>query len=203
MRNKNIRRIRHAARPEVSGPVHVTLRILAGLPNMRKPRTYRVIERAFRAGCEGEGFRVVHYSVLSNHMHLFVNAANKESLSKGMQALAIRIARALNNHWNRKGRLFFDRYHSRVIEPVIHKIKRVLKYVLQNARKHGVSVPRGQADPYSSARWARWDQGWLMKRPLRSPPVAEPLCANTWIALSHGFDLEDLPGQRLHFDPIW
>ena len=96
MGQKHMRRIRHAPRPDVSGPVHVTVRLLAGLPNMRTPRAYRRLERAFRKGKEKSAFRLVHYAVLSNHMHLFVDVDDKRSLSKGMQALKVRLARALN-----------------------------------------------------------------------------------------------------------
>ena len=203
MRRRHIRRIRHAARPDVrNGPVHVTMRIRAGLPNMRTPRAYRVLERAFRKGNEREGFRLVHYAVLSNHLHLLVNAEDKRSLAKGMQGLAVRIARALNKHWRRKGTVFFDRYHSRVIKQTVYQIKKVLRYVLQNARKHGLSLPKGEADPYSSARWFRWDQSREMKRPLRSPPVARPLCFSTDVSLMHGLDINDLPGPRVHLDPF-
>ena len=85
-----------------------------------------------------------------------------------MQGLTVRIARALNKHWHRAGTVF-DRYHLRVIEKTVHQIKKVLRYVLQNARKHGVSLPTGEADPYSSARWFNWWQRAEMRRPLRSP----------------------------------
>jgi REP element-mobilizing transposase RayT len=203
MPRKHIKRIRHARRPDVSGAVHVTVRIRAGLPNMRTPRAYRALERAFRKGKEKGGFRLVQYAVLSNHMHLFVDADDKTSLAKGMQALQVRIARALNKHWHRKGRLFFDRYHSRAIEQSLHQIKKVLRYILQNARKHGVSLPKGEADPYSSARWFNWWQKREMRRPLRSPPVAEPSrCITTAFAHQHGLSIDDLPGPRLHFDPF-
>jgi len=203
MRRKHIGRIRHGRRPDVNGAVHVTIRIRAGLPNMRTPRAYRVLERAFRRGKEREGFRLVQYAVLSNHMHLFVDADDKWSLAKGMQGLKVRIARALNRHWHRGGTLFFDRYHARVIEPTMRQIKKVLRYVLQNARKHGVSVPRGEADPYSSARWFSWWQRGEMKRPLRSPPVALPTrCITTAFALVHGLDIDDLPGPRFQLDPV-
>ena len=115
-------------------------------------------------------------------------------------AAAVRIARALNKFWKRKGTVFFDRYHSRVIKPSVYQVKKVLRYVLQNARKHRVSLPRGEADPYSSARWFNW-WGWpRKKRPLRSPPVAQPLCWNTSISLLHGLDIDDLPGPRAHLD---
>ena len=203
MGQKHIRRIRHAPRPDVNGPVHVTVRLLAGLPSMRTPRAYRRIERAFRKGKEKPGFRVVHCAVLGNHMHLFVDADDKWSLAKGMQGLQVRIVRALNKHWHRTGQLFFDRYHSRPIKEKIHEIKKVLRYVLQNARKHGVSLPAGEADPYSSAPWFNWWQKREMRRPLRSPPVAMPTRSPlTAFALVHGLNIDDLPGPRPYIDPF-
>jgi len=202
--HEHIRRMRHGKRTDVHGPVHVTIRIRAGLPNMRTPRAYRVLERAFRMGKERAGFRLAHYAVLSNHMHLFVDADDKQSLADGMQGLKVRIARALNKHWHRAGTLFFDRCHSRPIKATIHEIKKALRYVLQNARWHGVSLPRGEADPYSSAPRFDWWQKREMKRPLRSPPVALPTkCITTGFALVHGLDIDDLPGPRLHLNGIW
>ena len=82
MQRKCLGRIRHAKRPDVNGPVHVTMRLRPGLPSMRTPRAHQ----------------------------------------KGMQ------------------------------------------------------------------------------RPLRSPPVASPLCFVTDVCLLRGLDIEDLPGRRHGFD---
>ena len=49
----------HSTRPEVSGVCHVVLRVRRGLPWLRTPRTYRVLERALRAGKEKKGFALV------------------------------------------------------------------------------------------------------------------------------------------------
>ena len=193
MHRKHLGRVRHAKRPDVNGPIHVTIKLRPGLPSMRTPRAYRL-------GNEREGFRLVHYCVLSNHLHLFVNADHRRNLSRGMNGLGIRIAKTLNRHWRRKGPVFFGRYHSRVIEATVHQIKKVLRYVLQNARRHGLPLPSGEADPYSSARWFRWFQKDGMNRPLRSPPVATPLCIATDVCLLHGLDIDDLPGRRYGFD---
>ncbi len=204
MRNKNIRRIRHAARPEVNGPVHITVRLRDGLPNMRTPRAYRKLERAFRKGNKKKGFRLVAYAVLSNHMHFFVDARSKQCLSKAMQALQVRLARTLNNHWHRKGTVWFDRYHSRPVEQRPSAIRRALRYVLQNARKHGVSLPTGMPDPYSSAPWFNWWQKSEMRRPLRSPPVERPsACITTEFLLVQGLNIHDLPGPRVDLGPFW
>jgi REP element-mobilizing transposase RayT len=48
------------------------------------------------AGGHKHNFRVVHFSVQSNHLHLIVEASDKDSLSRGMQGLTVRMARAVN-----------------------------------------------------------------------------------------------------------
>ena len=87
--------------------------------------------------------RLVHYSGLSNHLHLLVDVHGTKNLSRGMQGLTIRIAKALNRHWRRKGRVFADRFHASLLETVT-QIRRATRYVLLNARKHGIRISAGQ-----------------------------------------------------------
>ena len=163
----------HSTRPEVRGVCHVVLRICRGLPWLRTPKTYRVLERALRAGKEKKGFALVQYSVQGDHLHLLVEADSKVKLAWAMQGLMIRIAKALNRFWRRRaGSVFADRYFARLVEGA-KAIKRALMYVLNNARKHGAWSSPSQPDPFSSGRWYKgyWDLGPIC-RPLRAPPVA-------------------------------
>ena len=77
-------------------PLHVTVRLVDDFPTLRTPAMQAVLERAFAAGRERFGFRLVHFSVMSNHLHFVVEAENQTSLSRGMQGLLVRIARGLN-----------------------------------------------------------------------------------------------------------
>ena len=165
----------HSTRPEVRGVCHVVLRIRRGLPWLRTPKTYRILERAFRAGKEKKGFRLVQYSVQGDHLHLLVETDSKRKLSRAMQGLAIRIAKALNRFWHRRvGSVFAERYFSRFLENY-KQIKRALAYVLNNARKHGVWSSSTRPDPYSSGPWfTGWHEALSIRRPLRAPPVARP-----------------------------
>ena len=157
---------------------------------MRTPRAYRFLERAFRAGRARNGMHLIEYTVLSNHVHMIVEVHNRMQLSRGMQGLNIRLAKALNKYWRRKGKVFAERYFSVPVKSVQHAMK-VLKYVLNNARKHGIRVPKGTPDPFSSAKWfPRW-RG-RPRRPLRSPPVMESWSFWPW----GGFDVDEVPGQR-------
>ena len=69
-----------------------------------------------------------------------------------MQALQISAARALNAELGRRGNVFVDRYHPRVIASP-RQARNALAYVLNNWRKHGAhrTHPTWRVDPYSSA----------------------------------------------------
>lgn len=41
-------------------------------------------------------FRTCHFSVQSNHVHLLVEAKDRQALSRGVQGLAIRLARSVD-----------------------------------------------------------------------------------------------------------
>jgi len=95
-------------------PVHVTLRLRDGLPSLRKERELRVLDGCF-ASASTDAFRVCEFSVQSNHLHLIVEAQGTSALSKGVQGLAVRIAKRLNRLWHRRGSVFSDRCHARIL----------------------------------------------------------------------------------------
>ena len=64
---------------------------------MRRIDERDALIEAFRAGAKRFGFRLVHYAILTNHLHFIVEAKDRQALSRGMQGLLIRIARRLNN----------------------------------------------------------------------------------------------------------
>jgi REP element-mobilizing transposase RayT len=156
--------------------VHVTLKVMAGLPSLRRGRAHAVVVAAFAAMRERANFRLVHYSVQSNHVHLVCEARDRGELARGLQSLAIRIAKRLNRQWKRAGKLFADRYHDRILRTP-REVRNALAYVLNNAAKHGVALPRGEPDPCSSGRWF---DGWRGRGNLE--PSSGPLArARTWL----------------------
>jgi len=50
---------------------------------MREVGRMRVIEGAFGDGCDRLGFRLVHYSIQGNHLHLIVEAQDEKALARG------------------------------------------------------------------------------------------------------------------------
>ena len=101
------RRVAHAKRAQFASltPVHVTVRVIDGLPTLRSLRAARALKSAFLAGRERGDFRLVHFSVMSNHLHFVVEANDSCALSRGMQGLLVRIAHHLNSALSRSGRV--------------------------------------------------------------------------------------------------
>jgi hypothetical protein len=114
-------------------PVEVTKRVRAGPPSLRGLREFAALRGAISAGCERGGFKLVHCSVQSNHLHLLAGGGARSAPSRGLQGLAIRMARALNRLWRRSGCVFADRFHDRILRSP-REVGFALRYVLCNAR---------------------------------------------------------------------
>jgi len=171
-------------------PVHTTVRLRKGLPPLRNRKVYQVLRGCFAAACARDGFRVVHYSVQSTHLHFLVEAADRKALSRGMQGLLIRIAKALNRLWHRKGSLFTERFHEHILRTP-REVRNALAYVLNNVWRHvGSHLPSPRSgtpegiDAFSSAYWFDGWRGRRFRPPAGvDPPVVRP---RTWL-LSTGW----------------
>ena len=150
----NSGRVPHSPRPSValSEGVHVTIKLLGDIPSLRQEHVIKVIEDCFRKIKFRFDLALTAYTVMSNHIHLLVCVPNNEALRRGMQGLNIRLARAINRLFNRKGKVFADRFHARAVRGM-NAVRKALRYVVQNARKHGVPIPAGQWDRYSSGHY--------------------------------------------------
>jgi REP element-mobilizing transposase RayT len=164
-------------------PVHVTAKLCSGLPRLRGKLEYAALRAAFAAGCDRFGFRLVHYAVLNDHLHFIVEAGDRQSLTRGLRGLAIRIAKALNKLWSRRGRVFADRYHDRILKTP-REVRNAIQYVLRNAYKHhaqaGGSRPAQVIDTFTSAPWF---DGWKETITVRGIEfVVRPVAAaRTWL----------------------
>jgi putative transposase len=157
-------------------PVHVTTRIKDGLASLRGKQEQAVLEGAFRSGCERFGFRLVHYDVLGNHFHFVVEAADRRALFRGLVGLLTRIARRLNKAWGRRGQVFPDRFHERILRTP-REVRNAVAYVLHNAARHGYAVPKKRPDPCSSGDWF---DGWR-DFAARFPTPRPVAFAQTWL----------------------
>jgi REP element-mobilizing transposase RayT len=120
---------------------------------------FRAVRGALAAGRERFGFRLVHFSIQSNHLHLLAEVHDRRALTRGLQGLSIRVAKAVNRRLQRHGKVFGDRYHARALQTP-RETRAALGYVLNNAKKHlhgRAVVPAGFVDNRSSAPWF---DGW-------------------------------------------
>jgi len=150
------------------------MRARAGLPPLREEVLAGAVQRAIAAASR-EAFRVVHFSIQSNHIHFIIEAHDKETLSRGMQGLNIRVARAINGRLHVRGRVWRERYHRRELRTP-RSVRNALVYVLMNAKKHGHI--RTRVDALSSAAWFDGFAAQL-PRPGGAAPVWAP---RTWLA---------------------
>lgn len=172
--------VSHHGRPELTemAPVHVTLRVLPHVWNLRSQRVLRVVEAALLGVRSWQEFRVVHYSLQGEHLHLIVEADGNRALSEGMQGLQVRLAKGLNRLMGRHGRVFADRFHAHVLRTPA-EVRNALAYVLLNHRSHMARIGKRPAtaalDPFSSATTF---EGW---REVGAEPATCTSPPQTWL----------------------
>lgn len=150
---------------------------LPAVPSLRKRAIFAAVRDALSGGSLRFGLRIVHFSVQGNHIHLIVEACDSLSLTRGMQGLMVRIARAVNRAAGRKGKVFADHYFARELRSPA-QVRRAVRYVLDNAMLHAGVGPRtddraSDANaPVVTLRTWLLSVGWL-----RSPAGALPVSA--------------------------
>jgi REP element-mobilizing transposase RayT len=187
----------HKTRPELKArnPVHVVLRVVSAVGNLRRRSTYKAVREATLTTARREDFRIVHLSIQRNHLHLLVEAHHKGALASGMQGFQISAAKHLNAAISkdrpgprRRGAVFPGRYHAEVIKTPT-QARHTLNYVMNNWRKHQEDrseVTRTwKIDWFSTAvmfpGWAEYADEPFMQR---GPPTYDPLVVyqpRTWL----------------------
>ena len=190
----------HKARPKLDArhPVHVVLRVIGAVGNLRRRCTYRAIREATLITARREDFRIVHLSIQRTHIHLLVEANHKQALASGMQSFQISAAKHLNaaiSHGKhgprRRGTVFPDRYHAEIITSP-RQARHALSYVLNNWHKHQedrkAPMSAWTIDWFSSAvmfpDWAEYGEEAFL---WRGPGTYDPLVVyqpKTWLLRS-------------------
>jgi REP element-mobilizing transposase RayT len=148
--------VAHRPRERVNAqhPVLVTTRVMPDVARLRTKVMYEAIQAALAGATkwmyEPEPVRFVHASVQGNHLHLLVEAASNQALSRAMKGFLVSCAKRLNTIAGRTGRVFAGRFHTRTLATPT-AVRNALRYTLCNARKHGELSARVRLDPYSSA----------------------------------------------------
>jgi putative transposase len=182
----------HTRRPEHEArhPAHVTLK--ARSRSLRSQFVFPTVRGSILDSKKrwGERFRIVHFSVQTDHIHLIVEADERGILVEAVRGLAISIARRVNRLLSRKGRFWQDRWHGRdLLTP--RAVRRAIVYVLGNGRKHGVHSGPG-IDMFSSAPYFEgFEESCgvaiavcaprLIPRSLHPPNLSPVSVAETWL----------------------
>jgi hypothetical protein len=207
----------HVERPYLSrhNPVHVTLRVVGAVGNLRRRCAYRAIREATITTARREDFRIIHLSIQRNHVHLLVEADHKGALAVGMQGFQISAAKYLNAEISkdrpgprRRGTVFPDRYHAVIITSA-RQARNALSYVMSNWRKHEEDhrdpMSKWTIDWFSSAihfpGWAEYgDSPFLWRGPAGYDPliVYQP---RTWLlrvgwSKAGSISYREVPSQR-------
>jgi REP element-mobilizing transposase RayT len=175
-------------------PVHVVLRVVRAVGNLRRRCVYQAIREATLTTAVREDFRIVHLSLQRTHIHLLVEASDKGALASGMQGFQISAAKHLNAAISkgvpgprRRGTVFPDRYHAEIITSPT-QARHAISYV-DNWRKHEedrrAPMSGWTIDWFSTAvlfpGWAEYgDEAFLW----RGPPTYDPLIVyqpRTWL----------------------
>jgi REP element-mobilizing transposase RayT len=174
--------IRHDKRPTVTRhkPIHVSLRTHKAVGRLRRRDAYRAIRGAVATCLGRDGFRIVHVSIQSNHIHLLIEAHHQRELANGLRAFMISGAKRLNRLHGRKGAVFTQRYHAVQIGSKL-QARHALCYVLNNWRRHredleGTAQLRAHVDPYSTGvLFDGWDVPFAK---FVYPPWYEPMAVH-------------------------
>lgn len=165
--------VQHRRRGDHSGahPVHVTLRAL--VRSLRSQYVFPTLRLAISAAnCRApDVFRIIHFSVQAEHVHLIVEARDARALSSGLRGLVIRIARNVNQLLFRSGRFWADRWHGHALTTP-RAVRHALAYVLANFRKHQ-PANKAALDPFSSAPYFE-HFAELSGAPIRCAPALVP-----------------------------
>ena len=171
--------VSHLGRDDFNGrhPVHVTMKLLPDLPSLRTEENFLALLKMFEAA-QKDNFRIVHFTVQDNHVHLLVEAEGKEALSRGVGGLAVRMSRGLNKLLGRKGTVFADRFHSRVLGSPT-EVRNVLNYILNNQRRHAGEAAVKSFDSRSSSMLF---DGWIEMEAMELVGDYRPIVpAQTWL----------------------
>ena len=188
------RRAKHAK----SRPVHITMRARRGLPSFRAQRILQMMTKILRNQTElgkvkrkyTDVFRVLHFSIQDNHVHVMVEADDARALRSGVSGLVIAFARQLAKLFGRKKlKVWAERFHSREVGSP-QDVVNTLNYIFQNYKKHGaVTYGHGIVDRFSSAKqFDGWEQKTLYPTLLdetsfymQGPEPWAPAQPDTWL----------------------
>ncbi|MBX3189807.1 MAG: transposase [Labilithrix sp.] len=145
--------------------------------------------RARLARASAKGFRLLHFSVQQNHLHIVAEADDKTSLARGVQRLLSTVAMTVNAIARRSGKLWRDRYHREDLATP-SQVRNAYVYVLFNDRRHALHrayFTEPELATFDACSSAAWFSGWAPRAGPAEHDVARAgpsivASARTWLA---------------------
>jgi REP element-mobilizing transposase RayT len=165
--------VEHRARPphRAEIPLHVTVSSLRG--NLRTREVLALLRfQVKRVRDEAGDFRIVHYSLRADHIHLIVEAKDERALSSGMLGMLSALARAINKLHGTSGKVWKQRYHVRKLKTPF-AVRQALVQVLRNAATGG-------EDSFSSSSTFDGFAGKMPKKDYSVASARTPLLRVSW-----------------------
>jgi REP element-mobilizing transposase RayT len=123
--------------------------------NLRSRRCFTAIAITLLRFRAREDFRIIHFSIQGNHIHLILEAIDENALARRLQGFGVWFARRLNSVMARRGKVFADRYYAHQLRSLA-EARNAIRYVVGNfdehARRRGETITESDPDPYSSAK---------------------------------------------------
>ncbi len=137
-------------------------------------------------------------------------AEDRRALSRGLQGLNVRLAKAINKALGRSGKVLADRYHAHELATPT-EVRRALAYVLGNHAHHraqrGLRARTNAVDAFSSALdfdgWTcrvRSSEPWRYTEPVTAAPGTWLLRVG-WIRAGGRLDPRAAPGAAAATPP--
>ena len=124
-----------------SGVFHLTVRGVGGIDIVRDDRDRHRFMRFLRLADKIADWELFAFCLMTNHFHLVV-FAERERMSRAMHGLNFRHAQSFNRRHERRGHLFQDRFHARVVGDDEHLLT-ACSYVFDNPVRAGLCDSRG------------------------------------------------------------
>ena len=179
----------HLKRPDLNGrhPLHVTWKLKQGLPSLRRRDVFSALRAAVKTARKND-LKIVHFAILSNHLHLIVETSDRPSLSRALQSLGISLAKRINVLTGGKGAIFLDRYHLEILSTPT-QVRNAIHYVMTNEPLHELRNEQAQArtiHPQVRQNQVRDKRPQARRRPQSRDPRRAPSAREALRCLTFG-----------------
>jgi REP element-mobilizing transposase RayT len=135
--------VSHRSREAITArtPVHINFKVSTYIQS--KPALEILTQAIYKANTHG--LNVIYYALQTNHIHLIIEAASNEILTKGMRSLTITFAKRIQKLKQTHETIQLERYHLHVLK-CPKEVGNAISYVLNNEAHHsGLRTKLGYA----------------------------------------------------------